>query len=81
VSNNLPWVAAAVGGLPVAAGVFITSKVFEKQVDKLSSIIYSINGSWSSPKVIMEKIFNINTAGQKKSKNEDDTSKSESKAR
>ena len=81
VSNNLPWVAAAIGGLPVAAGVFITSKVFEKQVDKLSSITYSINGSWGSPKVVMEKIFNINTAGQKKSKNEDDISESEPKVR
>jgi uncharacterized protein YhdP len=81
VSNNLPWVAAAVGGLPVAAGVFITSKVFEKQVDKLSSITYSINGSWGSPKVTMEKIFNINTAGQKKLKNEDDISESEPKVR
>lgn len=81
VSNNLPWVAAAVGGLPVAAGVFITSKVFEKQVDKLSSITYSINGSWGSPKVTMEKIFNINTAGQKKLKNEEDISESEPKVR
>jgi len=71
VSNNLPWVAAAVGGIPVAAGVFITSKVFEKQVEKLSSITYSIKGSWISPKVVMEKIFNINTASQKESKNKD----------
>ena len=57
------------------------SKVFEKQVDKLSSITYSINGSWGSPKVVMEKIFNINTAGQKKLKNEDDISESEPKVR
>lgn len=64
VSNNLPWVAAAVGGLPVAAGVFITSKVFEKQVEKLSSISYSITGLLSSPEVVMEKFFNINTSSE-----------------
>ena len=28
VANNLPWVAALAGGLPVAAGVFVVSKVF-----------------------------------------------------
>ena len=64
VSHNLPWVAAAVGGLPVAAGVFITSKVFEKQVEKLSSISYSITGLLSSPEMVMEKFFNINTSNQ-----------------
>ena len=69
VSKNLPWVAAAVGGLPVAAGVFITSKVFEKQVKKLSSISYSIKGLWSAPKVKMENIFNISTSSEKKSQN------------
>ena len=67
VSKNLPWVAAAVGGLPVAAGVFITGKVFEKQVKKLSSISYSIKGLWSAPKVEMENIFNIDTSSEKKS--------------
>jgi uncharacterized protein (TIGR02099 family) len=64
VSNNLPWVAAAVGGLPVAAGVFVTSKLFEKQVENLSSISYSIKGSLSDPKIKMEKIFNIDTSGK-----------------
>jgi len=40
-----------------------------------------MNGSWGYAKVVMEKIFNINTAGQKKSKNEDDISESEPKVR
>lgn len=80
VGNNLPWVAAAVGGLPVAAGVFITSKVFEKQVDKLSSITYSIKGPWKAPEVVMEKIFNINTSGKKKPKGEEAISQPELKS-
>ena len=71
VSNNLPWVAAAVGGLPVAAGVFVTSKLFEKQVESLSSISYSIKGSLSDPKIKMEKIFNIDTSGKTAPKSEE----------
>jgi uncharacterized protein YhdP len=71
VSNNLPWMAAAVGGLPVAAGVFVTSKLFEKQVESLSSISYSIKGSLSDPKIKMEKIFNIDTSGKTAPKSEE----------
>jgi uncharacterized protein YhdP len=57
VGTNLPWVAALVGGLPAAAGVYITGKIFEKQVDKLSSISYHITGPWDDPEVDVEKIF------------------------
>ncbi|WP_461481016.1 YhdP family protein [Porticoccus sp.] len=57
VGTNLPWVAALVGGLPAAAGVYITGKIFEKQVDKLSSISYHITGPWDDPEVDVQKIF------------------------
>ncbi len=57
VGTNLPWVAALVGGLPAAAGVYITSKIFEKQVDKLSSISYHITGPWDDTEVDVQKIF------------------------
>ncbi|TNF07726.1 MAG: TIGR02099 family protein [Gammaproteobacteria bacterium] len=57
VGTNLPWVAALVGGLPAAAGVYITGKIFEKQVDKLSSISYHITGPWDDPEVDVERIF------------------------
>ena len=57
VGTNLPWVAALIGGLPAAAGVYITSKLFEKQVDKLSSISYRITGPWDDPSVKVQKIF------------------------
>ena len=74
VGTNLPWVAAAVGGLPAAAGVYLTSKVFKKQVDKLSSISYSIEGSWNEPEIQVQKIFSDSTSGSKKSKTEPNTS-------
>lgn len=67
VGTNLPWVAAAIGGLPAAAGVYLTSKVFKKQVDKLSSISYSIEGSWNEPEIQVQKIFSDSTSGSKKS--------------
>ena len=57
VASNLPWVAALAAGLPVAAGVFVVSKVFEKQVKSLSSAVYSIGGTWDDPKVKFQRIF------------------------
>jgi uncharacterized protein YhdP len=57
VANNLPWVAALAGGLPIAAGVFVVSKVFEKQFDRLSSAVYSIEGSWDDPQVKFDRIW------------------------
>ncbi len=57
VANNLPWVAALAGGLPVAAGVYVVSKVFEKQVNRLSSGVYSIGGTWDAPEFTFSRIF------------------------
>jgi uncharacterized protein YhdP len=57
VANNLPWVAALAAGLPVAAGVFVVSKVFEKQVERMSSGVYSVTGPLESPRVRLKRIF------------------------
>ncbi len=57
VANNLPWVAALTASLPVAAGVFLVSKLLQKQVNRLSSAVYSITGSWDDPDVEFEHIF------------------------
>ncbi len=69
LGTNLPWIVALAGGLPAAAGVYITGKVFKKQVDKLSSISYRITGPWSEPEVMVEKIFSDSTSSNKKSNN------------
>lgn len=59
IGSNLPWVAALTGyGLPVAAGVFVASKVLKKQVDKLSSVVYRMQGPWNQPVVTMQRLFN-----------------------
>ncbi|WP_205743145.1 YhdP family protein [Halioglobus maricola] len=64
VANNLPWVAALAAGLPVAAGVFVVSKVFEKQVNRLSSGVYTIGGNWSEPTIEFDRIFDDETRRQ-----------------
>ncbi|MEM7692351.1 MAG: AsmA-like C-terminal region-containing protein, partial [Pseudomonadota bacterium] len=57
VANNLPWVAALAGGLPIAAGVFVVSKVFEKQVNRMSSAVYGVSGDIGSPEVEFRRLF------------------------
>ncbi|MDX2349610.1 MAG: YhdP family protein [Porticoccus sp.] len=69
LGTNLPWIVALAGGLPAAAGVYITGKVFKKQVDKLSSISYRITGPWSDPEILVERVFSDSTSSNKKSNN------------
>jgi uncharacterized protein (TIGR02099 family) len=57
VVTNLPWLAGLAGGLPAALGVYATSKLVEKQVDRLSSISYEITGPWDDVDVAVDKIF------------------------
>jgi len=45
------------GGLPVAAGAYLASKVFEDQVNQLSSGVYSVSGNLSEPVVVFERVF------------------------
>lgn len=62
VANNLPWVAALTAGLPVAAGVFVVSKVFEKQMNRFSSAVYKIEGSWQDPQVNFDRVFDTSSS-------------------
>lgn len=57
VGSNLPWLAAFVSGLPVAAGVYIASKLFEEQVDKVSTIAYRVHGPWQRPELEFKRLF------------------------
>ena len=45
------------GGVPAAAGVYITSKIIEEEMDRLSSIRYSIEGEWDELEVKAQEIF------------------------
>ncbi|MDO8861353.1 DUF3971 domain-containing protein [Haliea sp. E1-2-M8] len=68
VANNLPWVAALTAGLPIAAGVFLVSKLFEKQVSQLSSAVYGISGTWDDPQIRLDRIFD--TGNERVQRNE-----------
>ena len=59
--NNIPWVAALAGGLPVAAGAFLISKVFEDQFRTLTSAVYSVNGDLAQPVVKFERVFDASS--------------------
>lgn len=64
VAGNLTLAAALTGGLPMAVGVFVVSKLFKQQVDKVSSIRYRIKGRWDEPDVNIERIFENKTASK-----------------
>lgn len=57
VGNNLALIAALAGGLPAAAGVYLISKAFKKQVNKMASVSYRISGDWDEPEVRFDKLF------------------------
>jgi len=57
VATNLPWLVGLAGGLPAAVGVYVTSKLVEKQVDRLSSISYTLSGPWDDVEVSVNEIF------------------------
>lgn len=66
IGSNLPWMAAVVGGLPAAAGVFVVSKLFETQVDSFSSLVYDVSGSLDQPEMALSRVFDDSTRAVKK---------------
>lgn len=61
LAENIPWVAALAGGLPIAAGAYLASKVFEDQVKSLSSGVYSVSGELSQPSVKFVRVFDASS--------------------
>ncbi|WP_347332757.1 YhdP family protein [Marinimicrobium locisalis] len=57
VAGNLTFLTAVAAGLPAAAGVFLVSKLFEKQVDQATSISYTIEGDWDDPVIKFDRMF------------------------
>lgn len=68
VASNLTFLTALVGGLPAAAGVYLVSKLFERQVDQATSVSYRISGDWDDPKIKFDRLFEgnmrLNSNGQ-----------------
>ncbi len=57
VVGSYTFFTALVTGLPAAAGIYVVSKLFKKQVDQATSISYSIRGDWSDPKMSFDRLF------------------------
>jgi len=57
VANNLPWMVGLAGGLPAAAGAFVVGRVFEKELDRLSSAVYIVDGSLEDPAIRFDHLF------------------------
>lgn len=70
VGNNATWIAALAGGLPAAAGVYVASKIFDKQISTLSSLSYRITGPSSEPKIEFERIAPLEEKPKNKKKEE-----------
>jgi uncharacterized protein (TIGR02099 family) len=56
VGNNAAWIAAIAGGLPAAAGVYVVSKVFDKQLKQLTSVSYTITGAMADPDIAFKRL-------------------------
>lgn len=67
VAGNLTFLTALAAGLPAAAGVYIVSKIFAKQVDQATSVSYTITGDWDDPKVKFDQMFDgdVRLTGEK----------------
>ena len=68
--DNIPWVAALAGGLPLAAGAYLMSKVFEDQVKTLSSAVYDVSGTVSNPDVEFVRLFDASSAQSEEAESE-----------
>lgn len=71
VGGNITTIAALAAGLPAAAGVYLISKLLDKQIKKLTSVSYKIDGSWDDPEITLDKLFDSDAAkdASKKVKN------------
>ncbi len=57
LASNLPWIVGLAAGLPTAAGIYIISKVLNKQVDKISSAVYTVTGAFEDPQIKFSRLF------------------------
>jgi uncharacterized protein (TIGR02099 family) len=62
LAGNLTVAAALTGGVPLAIGVYVVGKIFKDQVERVSSLRYSVTGSWNNPEAKLERIFENSVA-------------------
>ncbi|MCV6614511.1 MAG: YhdP family protein [Cellvibrionaceae bacterium] len=62
VGNNVALATGLLVSWPAAAGVYLASKIFSNQVDRVASVSYSMTGAWDEPQVKLEKLFDPKAA-------------------
>lgn len=75
VVGNFTFFTALVTGLPAAAGIYVVSKLFKKQVDQATSISYSIKGSWDDPQMSFDRLFESEESLRESVNGEEDKAK------
>jgi uncharacterized protein (TIGR02099 family) len=66
VSRNLPWYSAIVVSPMVGATVFLAQKVFQNQINQLSSAKYQVTGTVEEPIIEFVNIFDDSVREEKK---------------
>ncbi len=64
VSNNLPWIGLLSANIPLAVGAYLFDQIFGRQVDSLSSAIYSLSGPLEGLEPEFKQAFGVPSARQ-----------------
>jgi uncharacterized protein YhdP len=48
----------------MAAGAYIATKLFDKEIDRFSSAVYIVEGSLADPQLRLDKVFNNKNPAQ-----------------
>jgi uncharacterized protein YhdP len=51
ISENIPWYAALLGGLPAIAGGIVLENIFEDEIEDVSTIDFKVYGSIRNPEI------------------------------
>lgn len=62
LASSAAFATAIIVNLPAAIGLYVMSKLFKKQLDRVSSMNVGVKGKWEDPKVKVKKIFDMDAA-------------------
>lgn len=52
ISENIPWYAALIGGIPAIAGGIVLENIFEDEIEDVSTIDFTVQGSIRNPEIL-----------------------------
>ena len=52
ISENIPWYAAIIGGIPALAGGIVFENIFEDTLDDVSTINFKVEGTVDDPNLV-----------------------------